>query len=122
MELIEEIYNKCLEKPRAVLNIFNEFFGEEYVDMQGFASFDAVKSHFYNTPNPSMSEVAAFIGGGFILVHFPHVTITNENNNSVDINHLWARVNILTEGQMNGKFLLNRSEYTKLHLYNSYMH
>lgn len=46
-ELIEkkvsELYNLLMEKPRKILEIFNDFFGEDRVDMQGFMSIDEFK-------------------------------------------------------------------------------
>lgn len=58
----------------------------------------------------------------FILVHFPHVRITNEHDRYVDINHLWAKIKITSEGTMNGNFTLNRSEYQAIHFISDYMH
>lgn len=58
----------------------------------------------------------------FILVHFPHVRITNEHDRYVDINHLWAKIKITSMGTMNGKFTLNRSEYQATHFMCDYMH
>ena len=58
----------------------------------------------------------------FILVHFPHVRVTNEHDRFVDINHLWAKVKVMYNGTLNGKFTLNRSEYTMLHISSGYMH
>ena len=58
----------------------------------------------------------------FILVHFPHVRITNEHDRYVDINHLWAKIKITSEGTMNGNFTLNRSEYQAIHFMSNYMH
>lgn len=163
---LEEVYNFLMEKPLRVLSIFNDFFGEERVDMQGYLSLDNFKAWMNAEPISSyilirniagmevedwnmyqswaitdlpgnqvnkiiealsMPSVMAVIGNnkftnGFILVHFPHVKITNENDRSVDINHLWARVKISHNGSMNGGFTLNRSEYTLLHMLSGYMH
>ena len=58
----------------------------------------------------------------FILVHFPHVRVTNEHDRFVDINHLWAKVKVMYNGTLNGGFTLNRSEYTMLHISSRYMH
>lgn len=58
----------------------------------------------------------------FILVHFPHVRITNEHDRYVDINHLWAKIKITYKGTMNGGFALNRSEYQASHFMSDYMH
>lgn len=58
----------------------------------------------------------------FILVRFPHVRITNEHDRYVDINHLWAKIKITSNGTMNGGFTLNRSEYQAVHFMSDYMH
>ena len=162
---IEELYSLLMDKPNQVLAIFNNFFGEDKVDMQGFISVDELKSWLSVTPiyryisreslDMSMEdydtyssqsltdlrgevldlvldqlcsrEIVSYIGyirfsSGFILVHFPHVRITNEYNRFVDINHLYAKVGVLHNGSMNGYFSLNRAEYTYLHISSGYMH
>ena len=162
---IEELYSLLMDKPNQVLAIFNDFFGEDKVDMQGFMSVDELKSWLSVTPisnyasreslDMSMGdyntyssqpltnlrgevldlvldqlcsrEIVDYIGdtrfsSGFILVHFPHVRITNEYNRFVDINHLYAKVKVLHNGSMNGYFSLNRAEYTYLHISSGYMH
>lgn len=77
-----------------VCNIFIDFFGEDNVDFQS----------------------------PYIIVHFPKVTVTNENNRSVDITHLWARVNINRNGTIEGYFQLIRSEYTLDQFTSGYSH
>ena len=162
---VEELYSLLMDKPNRVLAIFNDFFGEDKVDMQRFMSVDELKSWLEVTPiseyalrellciseedyntyryqsladlrgevlnivlNQLCSEgMVDSIGqkkfnSGFILVHFPHVRITNEFNRFVDINHLYAKVGVLYNGSMNGCFTLNRSEYTYLHISDGYMH
>ena len=161
---IEELYSLLMDKPNQVLAIFNDFFGEDKVDMQGFMSVDELKSWLSVTPisvytsrevlgmsmgdyntyssqpltnlrgevlnlvlNQLCSEIVDTIGdikfsSGFILVHFPHVRITNEYNKFVDINHLYAKVKVLHNGSMNSYFSLNRAEYTYLHISSGYMH
>lgn len=154
-----------MDKPNQVLAIFNDFFGEDKVDMQGFISVDRLKSRLDVTPiseyasreslgmsredyntygRQSLTDLRGEVldlvlsrlcsgwmvdsigqkkfGSGFILVHFPHVRITNEYNRFVDINHLYAKVKVLHNGSMNGYFALNRAEYTYLHISNGYMH
>lgn len=159
-EKVEELYNSLMEKPLRVLDIFNDFFGEQLVDMQGCIDFEEFKSYFNTIPINayafnimSTEELIKYncmtIGGLpthqvtkvinnlqnvkeiissllpsniFILVHFPHVRVTNENNRYVDINHLWAKVKVSYDGTLNGGFTLNRSEYTMLHMNSDYMH
>ena len=165
-EKIEELYNSLMDKPLRVLGIFNDFFGEDKVDMQGYWSLDKFKSwmnieplytyipngntvsmdsddwSMYKTysitdlPENQVEKVINVltnttvkrkIGNDkfndiFILVHFPHVRVTNEHDKFVDINHLWAKVNIMYNGTLNGGFTLNRSEYTLLHIRSQYLH
>ena len=47
---IEELYSLLMDKPNQVLAIFNDFFGEDKVDMQGFMSVDELKSWLSVTP------------------------------------------------------------------------
>lgn len=165
-EKIEELYNSLMDKPLRVLDIFNDFFGEDKVDMQGYWSLDKFKSwmnieplstyipygnivsmnkndwSMYKTqaitdlPGDQVEKVVnvltdnrvkerignAKFNGIFILVHFPHVRVTNEHDRFVDINHLWAKVKVMYNGTLNGGFTLNRSEYTLLHIRSHYMH
>ena len=165
-EKIEELYNSLMDKPLRVLGIFNDFFGEDKVDMQGYWSLDEFKSwmnieplstyipdgnivsmdmndwSMYKTrsitdlPGDQVEKVVnvltnttvkerignAKFNGIFILVHFPHVRVTNEHDRLVDINHLWAKVKVSYNGTLNGRFTLNRSEYTLLHIRSHYMH
>lgn len=165
-EKIEELYNSLMDKPLRVLGIFNDFFGEDKVDMQGYWSLDKFKSwmniepllayipdgnivsmnrddwSMYKTqaitdlPGDQVEKVVnvltdttvkerignAKFNGIFILVHFPHVRVTNEHDRFVDINHLWAKVKVMYNGTLNGGFTLNRSEYTLLHIRSNYMH
>lgn len=165
-EKIEELYNSLMDKPLRVLGIFNDFFGEDKVDMQGYWSLDKFKSWMnieplstyipssdivrMNSNDWSMYKACAItdlpenqvekvvnalthatvkekigyikFNGIFILVHFPHVRVTNEHDRFVDINHLWAKVKVMYNGTLNGGFTLNRSEYTLLHFGSHYMH
>ena len=165
-EKIEELYNSLMDKPFRVLSIFNDFFGEDKVDMQGYLSLDEFKSwmnieplstYIPNSNIVSMDNndwsmyrtqtitdlpeyqvekvvngltniiVKEIIGNVefndiFILVHFPHVRVTNEHNRFVDINHLWAKIKVMWDGTMSGRFTLNRSEYTLLHFRSRYLH
>ena len=165
-EKIEELYNSLMDKPLRVLGIFNDFFGEDKVDMQGYWSLDEFKSwlkieslatyipngdivsmdsndwSMYKTqaitdlPGDQVEKVVNMLTNTIvkerignaefkdisILVHFPHVRVTNEHGRFVDINHLWAKVKVMYNGTLNGGFTLNRSEYTMLHISSGYLH
>lgn len=77
-----------------VHNIFINFFGEENVDLQGQV----------------------------ILVHFPKVTVSNENDRSIDITHLWVKVKLSLDGTIEGTFQMIRSELTSEQFKVGYSH
>lgn len=114
------VYKEEMKYPMQILEIFNEFFGEERVDMQGFPSYQDLLSH---SPKIDKQLIRRAIPSyGDILVHFPHVTVTNENDRSTEVNHLYAKIQITKDGKLNNRFTLNRSEYSYLHMVNNYMH
>ena len=171
---VRELYDNIMYFPNKVLDIFNDFFGEQRVDMQGFWSFEEFLrllsesrlSSFFSSKSAVLSssefrsaskEDRAVIEDmldngaldnavlsdealatyflpimttavlqnapqGFILVHFPHVWVTNEHDRFVDINHLWVKVKIKASGAGAGYFTVNRSEYELSHMKADYMH
>ena len=171
---VRELYDNIMYFPNKVLDIFNDFFGEQRVDMQGFWSFEEFLrllsesrlSSFFSSKSAVLSssefrsaskEDKAVIEDmldngaldnavlsdealatyflpimttavlqnapqGFILVHFPHVRVTNEHDRFVDINHLWVKVKIKASGAGAGYFTVNRSEYELSHMKADYMH
>ena len=52
----------------------------------------------------------------FILVWFPHVTVTNEHDRSTEIDNLYAKIVLAYEGTIEGRFSLNRATYTLQHM------
>lgn len=168
-----ELYDNIMYFPNKVLSIFNDFFGEQRVDMQGFWSFEEFLysisgnrlSFFFSSRGAVLSSpefqstskenkaiiedmldngaldntvlsdealatyflpimttaVLQRVPRGFILVHFPHVRVTNEHDKFVDINHLWVKVPI-KNGAGTGYFGMNRSEYELSHMRADYMH
>lgn len=109
-----------MEKPRRILEIFSDYFGENKVDMQGFRT----KEEFCENKSlgKNNTDAISLLGGTFILVWFPEVKVTNEYNKSVYIQDLYAKVKIDTEGQLIGKFYLNRATYPLSHMQAGYMH
>lgn len=164
---LKKAYDDLMVFPYKVLDIFNDFFGEERVDLQGFPSFEEfvaklenralgylfpdriaiyssyaysalskedkekVEEAFENDAlfkpvfdNIIMLPIAAerLFNECYILIHFPHVRITNEYNRGVDVNHLWVKVGITLSGAGKGMFSLNRSEYPISHMLAGYLH
>lgn len=167
-KVLNTLYNKVMEMPHKVLEIFNNFFGEERVDMQGFTSKTElihsvlgmtivdifryadieyklplmglnsnqklVEVDFYTIPDKSAAIITEAILSdnfvnynkigkcGFILVHFPQTVVTNEHDRSTVVNHIYIKVPIGINGNEDGLFTMNRSEYTVAELYSNYMH
>lgn len=169
---IEALYRELLELPMAVTEIFNDFYGEERVDLQPislekfiyelgrtemqdivdggsstFAGSSYMRSHrneplIVNYSNRMYSHVLTesievfdryapymkeFIGNKWfieipIIIHFPHVTIRNEYDRTVEVDNLWAKVPVTWEGKGRGWFKMNRSEYDVVHMQSDYMH
>lgn len=171
---VRELYDNLMYFPNKVLSIFNDFFGEQRVDMQGFWSFDEFLrlmsenslSFFFSSKSAVLSSpefrstskenkgiiedmldngaldcavtsdealttyflpimttaVSQKMLQGFILVHFPHVRVTNEHDRFVDINHLWVKVGLEATGAGIGYFTVNRSEYELSHMKADYLH
>lgn len=166
-QAIDTLYEKIMRMPNKVLDIFNNFYGEERVDMQGFITRTRVEHNIHglsfsmlfsragignlkctwdmtkelidiNTDHLSeeeAKELAEAISSdgivrwfkenthpGFIIVHFPRVTVTNEYDRSTVVKHLYIKVPIDINGAEDGVFTMNRSEYTLAEMYSSYMH
>lgn len=116
----ENLYDNLMEKPKRILEIFSDYFGEDKVDMQGFRT----KEEFCENKSlgKNNTDAISLPSGTFILVWFPQVRVTNEYNKSVDIQDLYAKMKIDTEGQLIGKFYLNRATYPLSHMRANYMH
>lgn len=169
---VETLYRELLELPRAVTEIFNDFYGEERVDLQPISLEEFINlletndmyeiigidpsnlgntryyrehpnSNLLNTFRRTVSRMSLvtnedifdshvnymkeFIGNKWfidipIIVHFPHVTIRNEYDRTVEVDNLWARVPVTWEGKGKGWFKMNRSEYDVVHMQSDYMH
>lgn len=110
---LEEEYNAAMERPHRVYEIFCDYFGEDKVDMQGFRTLEQ-----YITTGGGLTT--SF--GIFLLVWFPEVTVTNENDRSVDIQDLYMKVPISADGSMNGSPTMNRATYPLDQFLSDYLH
>lgn len=81
-----------------VLEILNDFYGEEHVDMQ--------EGLIANTT----------------LIYFPKVRISNERDESLIISELYVKFSIYMDGTLSESPVLGRAEYTKAELAKNYMH
>ena len=86
-----------------IYEVFKNFFGEQYVDIQAKAD-----SSYY-----------------LIYVWWPSVTVTNEYNKSVHIQDLYAKIEIDDKGLIPFEFFgfqLNRATYSQEQFLSNYMH
>ena len=127
IEKLTEMYGILMEKPNMLFDIFKDFYGEEFVDMQGYLSLEQYISEVTSNTSedyillssiPLLSDRFLSI---FILVRFPEVRVTNENDKFIDIWELYAKV-LFDWGGKFREFTLNRSEYNLFQLANNYMH
>lgn len=123
------MYNSIMEKPNIIYDIFKDFYGEEFVDMQNYLSLEGYISFIRrNFSEERILELGNNLYGSdrfneiFILVRFPEVRVTNENDRYIDIWELYAKVTFNWRGESRGDFLLNRAEYDVFQLQNNYMH
>lgn len=112
---LEEKYNAAMERPRRVYEIFCDYFGEDKVDMQGFKTLE----QYILSGGGSIIDFPPNI---FLLVWFPEVTVTNENDRSVDIQDLYMKVPISADGSMDGSPTMNRATYPLDQFLSDYMH
>ena len=135
---INELKFEIFQDVYVVYEIFQNFFGERYTDLQNIptdesiaealstlditgndgvysltrAQFNNVK-HNYSTLRP------------FILVWWPSVTVTNENDRSVEIQDLYAKVALTMEGTIpweNTGFQLIRTSFPEIQYRDGYLH
>lgn len=106
-----KLHKELMEKPLKVYEIFKDFFGENLVDLQGFP--DLVPD------SPALGESSY---SGYIIVRFPHVTVTNEHDRSVDIKEVYVKLKIDYTGSLIGKFQLSRAHFPISHIRSNYAH
>lgn len=129
IDKITSIYNRIMEKPNIIYNIFKDFYGEKYVDMQNFLSLEDyaayMKREFLeSTILDTKTDLLGYrrFQDINILVRFPEVRVTNENDKYIDIWELYAKIYFNCFGLMTNSFVLNRSEYDVFQFRNLYLH
>lgn len=130
----EELKGKLFEHVQAVYTIFCDFFGENLVDLQLGIPDENIRGLYYQNKdedgnyNINSQEINNFYENTWystILVYWPHVTVTNEYEKSIDIEDLYAQIKITNKGtipyEMLG-FKLNRAKYSSLQFQCNYLH
>lgn len=144
---INQLYTHLYQKAHDVYGVFKDFFGEEYVDFQPNMSEDFHKhkiamllkdfgieviddkdfdtSYEISDTNLQRLKIQYANHKVRIYVWWPNVTVTNENNRSIHIKDLYAKVEVTIDGRIpyeNRGFGLNRATYTKIQFLSNYMH
>lgn len=160
--------NAFLEKINAVKLIFEEHFGEDFVDCQPENNLREINeenilirstwtkeelNQIFNLPSSVVSKskedyydyilsttnsenILTILGSrntsvfddfidAFrykIVIHFPEVTVTNENNKSINIQDLYSKVNINGLGCLCDVPLFHRATYPYIQMVRGYMH
>lgn len=130
--LFERVFN--------TYEIFKNFFGEQFTDLQGVPSEEEIASiqeewweiytHGDSEPFEVSEQIFSSIQRSYantfdILVWWPEVTVTNENNKSVNIQDLYAKITIKQDGTIPYEyrgFKLTRSTFSPLQYASGYVH
>lgn len=110
LQLKQHIYQPVFD----VYDIFKNFFGEDYTDLQGIlddAEYNSLIEDYYPQPDSSqeiteetLTELKEHIPNPQILVWWPKVTVTNEYNKHINITDLYAKIEINTDGNIPFEF------------------
>lgn len=125
-----KVYNACTEKFDIVFRIFCELFGINNVDIQNIQSFEEFNLWFKDCESKDTYEFddlvsrikSAIFPQAIILVYFKSVRVTNEYDKFVDIDDLFVKVKLDSNGTLIGGFTMNRSTYSYIQMYKGYMH
>lgn len=146
---INELYDHLLEKVNNVYEVFKGFFGESYVDLQSLSPEVAIKHRImhkmsvlgidevnlekndfdipFEITDSILKEIESNLSDKRFLIYvwWPTVTVTNEYNKSIDIQDLYAKIEIGIDGKIPYEyhgFLLNRATYTPEQFISGYLH
>ena len=125
MYTISELQKIIPEKVEGVYQVFKDFFGEDVVDLQQLVTPQRIqetavvlfgqKQEFSDVDLAGMlTAIEQNQGYPFILVYWPSVTVTNENDRSVVIQDLYAKVHLTYNGTIPYEyegFSLNRATF-----------
>lgn len=143
---VNQLYSLQYKKLQDVYEVFKNFFGEEYVDLQmecsqssvchcinlvleefgvkvDFSNFDVV----YDIPDDLLASVdeVARSKCGIIYVWWSSVTVINEHDKYIIIQDLYAKIRVQPDGLIPFEscgFLLNRATYTREQFLSNYLH
>ena len=145
---LDQLYRHLCQKIDNTYLVFQNFFGEDYVDLQMKRNPAVIKQNIVRelenkgisytkdtNTQEKLFEVSNWqlaslhntiaVGRAVIYVWWPTVVVTNEHDKSVVIQDLYAKIEINSDGTIPYEcagFLLNRATYTKTQFLSDYMH
>lgn len=142
---IPQLYQRLIQKPLEVYEVFKNFFGEDYVDLQFSNSEKEVCNHIekyftqsavspsekgeYEVSDSLLGSLLIDVSDDYLKCHiyvwWSSVTVTNEFDKFIDIQDLYAKIPLTPEGCIpyeSTGFLLNRATYTKKQFCSNYLH
>lgn len=145
---LDQLYKHLHQKVDDIYLVFQNFFGKDYTDLQMIryptAVWQLIKSKLsmngiignkdantgeevFEVSEQQLKTIVdtVSVGKAIIYVWWPTVVVTNENNKSVVIQDLYAKIEINHDGTIPYEclgFLLNRATYTKIQFLSDYMH
>ena len=133
-ELKQEVFGRVFE----VYSIFKDFFGERFTDLQeipdylefkvALGNYDIdVTQESFEVSDSNMAHIKEYYSTlkPFILVWWPTVTVTNENDRSVNIQDLYAKITVTMEGTLPWEysgFILTRTTFSERQYASGYCH
>ena len=139
-EMLQRLRNELYEKVFGVYEIFQNYFGTPFTDLQDVLSEEQIADYINLlcinvSPDMSVEAVHDIVLSELrrrceehkcsILVWWPDVTVTNEHNRSIYIKDLYAKIQITMEGKIpyeNSGFQLMRTTYTSRQFRRGYVH
>lgn len=134
---IQDLKKKVLSKVYETYEIFQNFFGEQYTDLQNLPNLPDVyylpvdvsleELPSYDISDEMIQRIRALLRNykADIYVWWPHVTVTNESGRSIDIYDLYAKISIAIDGTIPYEyrgFQLTRSTFPQIQYTSGYIH
>lgn len=137
---LNELRQRIFSKVNDVYEVFQNYFGEEFTDLQNIPTDENLLSTMEAWDITESEHEGIYEGDTYnwnrvvsdyrtlkpvIIVWWPEVTVTNENNKSVRIKDLYAKIEITMEGTIpmeNHGFQLNRTTFTRMQAASGYIH
>lgn len=137
---INELRSEVFQRVYETYEVFKNYFGESSVDLQNLPDDDYIANLLKEREVPIREDGSCYEADSrhfdmvkrelsvikpFILVYWPQVTVTNEQDRHINIKDLYAKIELDSKGRIpteNRGFLLNRATYNIEQWTSNYMH